>query len=171
MPGTGRLLWILVALLFVAVALVAWIKVGRILDPEAVLVAPLRGDCDLRKGPCEAVFPNGATVAFEMTPRHIPAVQPLELSVRTEGIDARSVAVDFSGVDMYMGFNRMPLDPVGPDSFTGSGMLPVCVRARMTWEAKVLLHTDSGLMAAPFRFDTYLPGREPSVVTKEASPE
>jgi hypothetical protein len=87
--------------------------------------------------------------------------------VRTEGVDPDRVEVDFAGVDMNMGFNRVALKPVGQGTFAGTGMLPVCVRARMTWEARVLLHTDAGLLAASFRFDTYLPGREPSGVTKE----
>jgi hypothetical protein len=33
-------------------------------------------------------------------------------------------------------------------------MLPVCVRDRMTWEARVLLTTPRGLIDAPFRFTT-----------------
>jgi len=169
--STSRLLWMLAAFLFSAVALVAWIKVGPMLDPEAALAAPLDPDCDLRKGPCEAVFPDGARVAFGITPRRIPPAEKLELWVRTQGIDARQVEVDFAGVDMNMGFNRAPLDRIGPGEFAGSGMLPVCVRARMTWEARVLLHTDEGLAAARFRFDTYLPGREPSAATKEAGRE
>ena len=112
-----------------------------------------------------------ALMASEITPRRIPPAEKLELWVRTHSIDARQVEVDFAGVDMNMGFNRATLDPIGPGEFAGPGMLPVCVRARMTWEARVLLHTDEGLAAAPFRFDTYLPGREPSSVTKEAGPE
>jgi hypothetical protein len=34
-------------------------------------------------------------------------------------------------------------------------MLPICVRDVMNWEAKVLLDTAEGRMAAPFRFDAY----------------
>lgn len=169
--STSRLLWMLAAFLFSAVALVAWIKVGPMLDPEVALVAPLATDCDLRKGPCEAVFPDGARVAFGITPRRIPPAEKLKLQVRAQGIDARRVEVDFAGVDMNMGFNRATLDPIGPGEFAGPGMLPVCVRACMTWEARVLLYTDEGLAAAPFRFDTCLPGREPSAATKEAGRE
>ena len=158
-------------MLFLAVTLVAWIKVGPMRDPEAVLVASSGKDCNLRRGPCQAVFPDGASVAFEIRPRHIPAVRNLQLSVRTQGIDADRVEVDFSGADMNMGFNRVVLQPIGPGEFSGTGMLPVCVRARMTWDAKVLLHGDAGLTAALFRFDTYLPGREPAAEDKETSVE
>jgi hypothetical protein len=72
---------------------------------------------------------------------------------------------------MNMGFNRVAMQPVESGNYFGAAMLPVCVRARMTWEAKVLLHTASGLMSAPFRFDTYLPGREPPLSGREVSPE
>jgi len=167
----SRLLWPLVALLFLAVAVVAWIKVGPMLNPEAVAIASPIGSCKLRKGPCNSVFPNGSRVSFEIRPRHIPAVERLKLLVRTQGIDAQQVEVDFTGVDMNMGFNRVTLDSSGAGTFAGNGMLPVCVRARMTWEAKVLLHTDAGLMMAPFHFDTYLPGKEPSAAEPEVGVE
>jgi hypothetical protein len=38
-------------------------------------------------------------------------------------------------------------------------MLPVCVRDRMTWEARVLLQFPQRLLAAPFRFETLRPGQ------------
>jgi len=158
---TSRLLWALGVLLFLAMALVAWIKVRPLLYPEVAVEAPLNSDCDLRVGPCEAVFPDGARVAFELSPRGIPLVEELRISVRSEGIDAGDVEVDFAGVDMNMGFNRVHLELVGPGEFAGSGVLPVCVRRRMSWEAKVLLHTDDGLLAAPFRFETYRSGPLP----------
>ena len=160
-PTLSRLSWALSALLFLALCLVVWIKLGPVLNPEVAAIARLRGDCNLRVGPCTAAFPDGGLVTFEISPAHIPAVKELRLKVGTEGIAAHRVEVDFAGVDMNMGFNRVSLDPAGPGAFVGTAMLPICVRARMTWEARVLLHTDEGLVAAPFRFDTYLPGREP----------
>ena len=160
--NVNRWIWVSAVALFLAVAAVAWIQVRPLLYPEVALVAPLDEDCDLREGPCTAMFPDGAWVVFELLPRHIPLVQELRFSVRTDGIDASDVEVDFAGVDMNMGFNRAHLDFVGPGEFSGTGVLPVCVRNRMSWEAKVLLHTDEGLLAAPFRFDTYRSGASPS---------
>lgn len=159
--NVGRLLWVVAALLFLAVAVVAWIKVAPTLDPEVAAVAALDDGCDLRLGSCEAVFPDGARVTFEVSPRHIPLVEPLDLAVRVTGVEALGVEVDFAGVDMNMGYNRVSLESAGDGAFAGTGMLPVCVRARMTWEARVLLQTGAGLIAAPFRFDTYRPGAGP----------
>ena len=44
--------------------------------------------------------------------------------------------------------------------YSADGILPVCVRNAMEWEAKVLVRTDEGLVAAPFRFITVKPGAE-----------
>jgi hypothetical protein len=66
--------------------------------------------------------------------------------------------VDFSGVDMDMGFNRVRLEPVGKGSYSANGMLPVCVRDAMEWEAKVLLRSQEGLSSVAYRFITVRPG-------------
>lgn len=158
----SRLLWGAAAVLLLAMVAFAWIEVRPLLYPEVALVAPMDGDCDLRAGPCSAMFPDGVRVTFELLPRHIPLVQELRVGVRIEGIEASEVEVDFAGVDMNMGFNRAQLDSVGPGEFSGTGVLPVCVRNRMSWEAKVLLRTEEGLLAAPFLFDTYRSGPSPS---------
>jgi len=155
------ILWTSLALLFSALCVTVWIQVEPVLNPAVTVVATTHPDCDLRAGPCMAVFPDGALVRFAISPANIPAAVPLRLEIGTEGIDARGVEVDFTGADMNMGFNRISLDSVGLGKFSGMGMLPMCVRSRMTWEARVLLHTDTGLLAAPFRFDTYLLGKGP----------
>jgi hypothetical protein len=64
------------------------------------------------------------------------------------------VQVDFVGVDMDMGYNRPSLTEAGPGIYRGEGMLPICVRDRMAWEARLLIGTPAGLLAAPFRFET-----------------
>jgi hypothetical protein len=159
--NSQRLLWLTIGLLTVAAALVAVVKVWPLLNPAAVFVAPVDPECDLRAGPCVGDLPDGGRVQFAIAPRNIPAVKPLQLTVVIEDLDAREVEVDFAGVDMNMGFNRPKLQQVAPGRYQGAAMLPVCIRARMTWEARVLLHTPRGLQAVPFRFDTYQPGSEP----------
>jgi hypothetical protein len=157
----GRMLWILVGLLGLAVAGVALYRVWPLLYPEVVAEAPLDPRCDLRAGSCTGVLPGGGRVRFAIAPRDIPVVKPLRLTVETEGLEVRAVAVDFSGVDMNMGYNRATLQREAPGRFAAQAMLPVCVRARMTWEARVLLRTADGLLAVPFRFDTFQPGMRP----------
>lgn len=154
MAWVDRALWLVLLGLLAAIAGVAIYKLQPLLSPKPVLSAPLDPACDLRLGPCTARFPEGGELTFEILPNAIPILVPLTLRVAIQGLQAGGVEVDFTGVDMNMGFNRVSLASVGGGRFEGEGMLPTCVRDRMTWEAKVLLQSPAGLLAAPFRFDT-----------------
>lgn len=158
MDKRQRFLWLLVGVLALALVGVAVYKTWPLLYPEVTWVAPLDPACDLRKGSCTSQIPGlSGQVRFGIEPRTIPPVQPLHLTVVTEGIGAKEVSVDFSGVNMNMGFNRAILHQVQLGLFEGRGMLPVCVRRRMDWEARVLVQTSKGLVAVPFRFQTLSP--------------
>lgn len=152
------LLWLLAGGLFLALAGVAAYKVWPVLHPELVAEAPLDPACDLRAGPCTGTLPGGGRIRFGIEPRDIPVIQPLRFQVQVDGIDAREVEVDLQGVDMNMGYNRPRLSAVGNGRFEGEAVIPVCVRDAMEWEARVLVHTGDGLVAAPFRFITVKPG-------------
>lgn len=151
---TNATLWALAGLLFVAVIALALYKAWPLLYPPLSEIAEPDPGCDLHAGPCTVRFASGASVRFAIEPQSIPVVTPLRLLVQTEGLDARTVEVDFAGVDMNMGYNRVQLEQTGPGEYAGQGTLPVCVRDRMDWEARVLLHTPDGILAAPFRFTT-----------------
>ncbi len=153
----NNMLWAVAGLLAISLIAVAVYKIWPQLNPKVAELAQLSHDCDLRAGPCSNVFSDGGSVSFGIEPRDIPVVQPLSLEVRLEGIEADRVEVDFQGTDMNMGYNRAELAQDGSGRFIGKGMLPVCVRYAMEWEAKVLLHTGRGLLAAPFRFITVTP--------------
>ncbi|ADC61469.1 hypothetical protein [Allochromatium vinosum] len=127
--------------------------VWPVLYPSASHVAPLDLRCDLRAGPCESRF-GGGRVRFGIEPRTLPVAAPLRLEVELSGLTAEAVEVDFVGVEMYMGFNRVALESLGEGRYAGHGMIPVCTSERMTWEARVLIHTPDGLLAAPFRFES-----------------
>jgi hypothetical protein len=157
-PNTNSTLWWLAGLLFLAVAAVAAYKVWPLLNPELSAVAPLDPACDLRAGPCTGLLPDGGKIRFGIVPREIPVIKPLKFQVDVEGIDAREVEVDLQGVDMNMGYNRPKLGKLDDGHFEGQAIIPVCVRDAMEWEARVLVRTDSGLVAAPFRFITVKPG-------------
>lgn len=152
--GLNRVLWLVLGGLLAAIAGVAIYQVQPLLNPQPVLSAPLDPACDLRGGPCIARFPGGGELTFAILPSTIPVLTPLALRVAVQGLEARGVEVDFAGVDMNMGFNRVRLAAVGDGRYAGEGMLPTCVRDRMAWEAKVLVEGPRGLVAAPFRFET-----------------
>lgn len=157
---SNTLLWIIAGLLLVAIVALALYKSWPILFPEVLLSAELDPDCDLRAGPCVSPLPDGGSVSLAIEPRSIPVVKPLQFHVQVDGLEVKRVEIDFSGVDMNMGFNRPALEKKTLGVYVGKGMLPVCVRDAMEWEAKVLLHTDQGLVSAPYRFITVKPGME-----------
>ena len=152
--STQRLLWGLLTLLLLVIPVVVAVKLRSGGEALPVLTGTADARCDLRAGPCTAGFPGGGTVTLDIEPRGLPLAQPLVLRVVVRGLEASAVAVDFVGTDMYMGYSRPVLAADGAGRFSGAGMLPVCVRQRMQWEARVLLTTPLGLLAAPFRFET-----------------
>jgi len=151
---SNNLLWSIAAALFFLLAVVAVIKVQPLLNPELISVAPLDEHCDLRAGPCTSTLADGSVISLGITPDDIPLVKPLALTVKVDGVEAKTVEVDFVGLGMDMGFNRPKLLSDGDGSYSGTGMLPVCIRNAMEWEAKVLVTTDKGIVAAPYRFIT-----------------
>lgn len=122
--------------------------------PQPLVAAAADPSCDLRLGPCRAAFPSGGEVHFGIAPRTLPVMQPLTLTVALAGLDVTAVEVDFAGRDMDMGFNRVGLAARGDGLYLGEGMLPLCTRERMAWEARVMLHRADGLRVASFRFET-----------------
>ncbi|NKN34489.1 hypothetical protein HF203_14810 [Marichromatium bheemlicum] len=134
-----------------------WFAVRGLLTgiaPDARWISADPG-CDLATRACDLALPGGGAVRLAVTPHDpIPLITPLRLQVAVTEREVESVAVDFAGVDMEMGYNRITLDPLGAGRFAGKGMLPVCARTLMRWEARVLLETPDGLLVAPFRFET-----------------
>jgi hypothetical protein len=151
---TTTLLWSLAGILFVALGGVAAYKALPLLNPEIGDIAALDANCDLYAGPCTSKLSSGGRVSFAIKTDGIPLVKPLDLEVKLDGIDADKVEVDFIGLGMDMGFNRPQLKATDDGLYVGTGMLPVCIRAAMEWEARVLVTTPEGLIAAPFRFIT-----------------
>ncbi|PVV21775.1 MAG: hypothetical protein B6D78_06785 [gamma proteobacterium symbiont of Ctena orbiculata] len=145
-------------MLFAAICIVALYKTWPMLFPKAAHTASVDPACDLRANGCTTQLNGGGSVTFSIQPRDIPVVKPLALRVDLAGIEAKSIAVDFSGVDMNMGFNRTQLSAQGDGVFSGKGMLPVCVWDAMEWEARVLIDTSQGLISVPYRFITVRPG-------------
>ncbi|MET0028033.1 MAG: hypothetical protein ABW101_10385 [Candidatus Thiodiazotropha sp.] len=154
-----RFFWSIIAVLVLAIFGVALYKAWPILFPPISLSAAVDPQCDLRQGPCTSRLPNGAQVSFSIEPRSIPVVKPLQFKVVLEDLVADKVEVDFAGTDMNMGFNRVTLSPSSdPGVYASGGMLPVCVRDAMEWEARVLISTSQGLVSVPYRFITVRPG-------------
>lgn len=145
-------LTILLGGLFAITALAALLKAWPILYPSLIETGSWDPTCQLTQGPCTLSLDTERSVALEIRPQPIAAAVPLQLTVNTKGIKTEGVEVDFVGVDMHMGFNRFALRRVDDNRYQGEGLLPVCVSARMEWEARVLVDTPQGRLSAPFRF-------------------
>lgn len=151
---SSTLIWSAAGLALLSFASFALFKAWPVLFPKADVSVPLDPACDLRAGPCVSPLATGGSVSFSVEPRSIPVMKPLKLQVQVVGLDVREVSVDFSGVDMNMGYNRARLKAQNDNAYQGEGMLPVCVRDAMEWEAQVLIQTNDGLISAPYRFIT-----------------
>ncbi len=150
----GNSLWVIVAILVLAMLVFFGDKFKAVLEPNAKTTVALDKSCDLRKGACTSLLPNGEKVSLSISPANIPLLLPLSFHVKTEGIDASHVQVDIVGIGMDMGFNRTKL--LGDDKihYDGKVILPICSRSRMDWEARILLETDKGVIMVPFSFHT-----------------
>jgi hypothetical protein len=141
-------------LLAVLLAGVAAEKLMKRSEPSVAITLPLDKTCDLQKSACSVKLPDGGSVTLSIAPRPIPVLQPLQLEVTVGGAHADKVEVDFSGVDMKMGFNRPQLQAQSNGRFSGQATLPICSVSSMAWRATVLLETGDKLVAAPFEFVT-----------------
>jgi hypothetical protein len=152
------ILWTLLGLLFAAICIVALYKAWPIFFPSTAFKAAVDPACDLRTDACSTRMDDGSRVTFSVEPKDIPVMKPLQLKVSLAGISANGIEVDFSGVDMNMGFNRVKLNRDDEGIFSGEAILPVCVWDAMEWEAQVLLNTPKGLISVPYRFITVRSG-------------
>lgn len=144
-------LYVTIVILLIPLAVTVFLSLK---DSDIDVISPLDPACDLQRGACQSLFPNGGKVTLSIEPRPIRALNPLQLRVQTEGIDAQSVTVDFRGVDMNMGYNRPHLKEVAPGKYAGTWVLASCGLERMAWEATVIIETAKLKMAAPFQLET-----------------
>lgn len=122
--------------------------------PENSVTVPLDLSCNLQVGSCASNVPGGGRIEFSIEPRPIPLLRPLRLAVKVQGLDARKVEVDFTGIDMNMGYNRPQLKPAGKQQYAGETTLPVCITGGMAWQAAVVVTTPELKIIAPFHFNT-----------------
>lgn len=141
-----------------AVCLVAVFRAWPLLFPQASITLLPDPACDLRSGPCTTAIDAERSVSFAIAPSEIPVMKPLQLRVSLQQLQADGVEIHFNGVDMNMGFNRVQLSRTGENLFEGKGVLPVCVRDAMEWQADVLISSDEGLISVPYRFITVRTG-------------
>lgn len=118
---------------------------------------PLTADasCDLNREPCRAMLPEGGRLTVQAGTHPIPMLKAFPVEVVVEGAQADKVEMDFTGVEMNMGLNRVALQPQGGASeFRGQATLPVCITGAMAWQATVLVSIGRREYSLPLRFES-----------------
>lgn len=141
-----------IGLLLIALVVVVGYKLSPLLLPKADVTVQPDAGCDLQRRACSVALPDGGKVELSLTPRPIPMIKPLQVTVGVEGAEATRVEIDFAGVDMNMGLNRPLLQKGEGGLYRGETTLPVCVTGAMDWQVTVLLETARQRVAIPFRF-------------------
>lgn len=147
----------LAILLALALIAVVGYKLSPLLLPKADLTLAPAAGCDLNERPCRAEVPGGGFIELSLTPRPIPVVHPMRVAVTLGGIDALKAEIDFAGVGMNMGYNRVALAAAG-GYYAGEATIPVCITGRMAWRATLMIETGSQRIAVPFAFEAPLGG-------------
>jgi hypothetical protein len=108
-------------------------------------------DCDLNATACTFTPAGGQAATIEFTPRPLPLMQPIRIALTgVPGID--QATIDFDGVAMDMGFNRVTLVRDSTGTLHGTALLPVCATGAMRWRAD--LRIGEAPAAARFEFDS-----------------
>ena len=140
--------------------------------PEAA-VWPLLKSCELRTSACTAQAPADfsldpntqnkappqASVTLSINPRPIQVARSLEAKVQLHGFDQtniHTIEIDVAGINMYMGYNRVTLEPESPGHYTGPLMLAFCTNDKMQWQVTVMVTRKNGQqIQIPFQLIIY----------------
>lgn len=144
----------LIGILLISIVVLVGYKLSPMLLPQADLTVSPDPACDLQAQACVVALPDGGRLSLELLTRPVPLVKPFDVQVVLEGLDARRVAVDFSGIEMNMGLIRPELAALGKGRYAASTALPICVTGTMDWQVTVMLETSRQRIAVPFRLRT-----------------
>jgi hypothetical protein len=108
--------------------------------------------CDFNKAPCKATR-GEQQIIFAIEAETVASFVPLNFRVQLVGFAADSVAIDFQGVDMFMGINKLDLKLRPDGSYADIRTLPGHIDHAMVWRAKVFIHQDETVAAGWFDFE------------------
>lgn len=140
-----------IGVLLIALVVVIGYKLSPMLLPKADVTVQPDPACDLQRQACAVDLPGGGKIELSMGTRPVPMVKPFDVQVRSSGIVPTRVEVDFTGIDMNMGFNRPELTLREPGNYVAEATLPVCITGQMDWQVTLLIETGSQHIAIPYR--------------------
>ncbi len=125
---------------------------------------PMVKSCNLHQQACTATHNDQAAI-LNITPKPIPVAKPLKVSVTLQNLPAKKVELDISGINMYMGYNRVALQPIDANRWQGDSMLAFCTNDVMEWKVSVLITQPDGTVTQiPFYLKTERDKRYPEPV-------
>lgn len=109
-------------------------------------------DCDIDASPCMK-FDGERYISLEIEPRPVKAMSPLYFRVRLKNHrKPKDIIIDLSMPNMSMGFNKVPLERSGKDTYDGQGFIPVCPSGKRLWRAGVII---DGRLEETFSFNVH----------------
>lgn len=142
----------LIGIELIALVVVVGYKLSPMLLPKADVTVFPDPACNLQKQACAVTLPSGGQVELSMGGRPVPLVKPFEVQVTTRGFSPKRVEIDFTGIDMNMGYNRPELAKRSEGAYSGEATLPVCISGHMEWQATLLIEAGNERIAVPYRF-------------------
>lgn len=123
--------------------------------PENTQLWALSETCNLHQETCTSEL-EGRSVSLKISPHPIPIARPLGIEVSLDNIEAEKVELDISGMNMYMGYNRVPLTATKqPGHYIATSMLAFCTNKKMEWQITLMIHQkDGSQIQIPYRLDT-----------------
>lgn len=123
-------------------------------EQSSVTQWPTNKACDLHTESCTAKM-GDAKVTLKISPHPIPIARPLGIEVDIENLDVQKIELDISGINMYMGYNRVTLTPAGPNRYIGTSMLAFCTNQKMFWQVTLMVHQPDGTqIQIPYTLET-----------------
>ncbi len=120
---------------------------------ETVTLIENNTQCDLQADSCDLEFPAGEKIRLEITPRPIFANQKQKAILTLRNAIWKIDSIDFSGVNMEMGFNRPKFKKVSQNEYHAEFILEACTSNQIKWQALILV--DEGItqkLGIPFYF-------------------
>jgi hypothetical protein len=127
--------------------------------PSAGQAVVVDSECSLRAGACEIDSAEFQGV-FSIQPNDFQVLQPLQLrlEVRPEMLkNVERVSVEFEGINMDMGYNRVFLEEQNSQNYEATAMLPSCTADTMYWLIHLIIKDSSGVTDFQFQLQTKNP--------------
>ena len=107
---------------------------------DTVEVTSVKTQCSLQAPSCSFNLTDGTQLELALSPRGLPALEPLTLSISSSALSmnqVQNIQVWFEGSNMEMGhhyFNLIYAD----NQVVGKGMIPICtINLLMVWQMNV----------------------------------